>query len=386
MSWLTRRRAARAPAQPAAPSHAPTEAPAPERPITLVTGGTGFLGSHLVRLLANGGDTALRVLTTTSPAWLAELGVETVRGSITVPEDVERAVKGVTHIYHLAGRVSRSSDDAPEMYALHVEGTRYLCDSAKRAGVKSMVLVSSSGTLAVSDQPDVAANEESLPPLEIILRWPYYASKVYQERVALESLAGAGVKLVIVNPSLLLGPGDERLSSTKLVLDFLARKIPVVPTGGLSLVDVRDAAQAVRSALRRGVHGERYLLGATNWTFRELFGRLERLTKIPAPRFSLPPRIAVPGARAMTSVLRKWNMAPSVEPSEIEMAGYYWYVDSSKARRELGFTTRDPGETLSDTVSFVQDRFLERRGGAWEEGFKSADAAVSPYPGSARRR
>ncbi|HEX8290186.1 MAG TPA: NAD-dependent epimerase/dehydratase family protein, partial [Pyrinomonadaceae bacterium] len=77
------------------------------RPVTLVTGGTGFLGSHLVRLLAEEGAGPLRVLTTSAPAWLEGLGVETVTGSITSPEDVRRAVEGVSEVYHLAGRVSR---------------------------------------------------------------------------------------------------------------------------------------------------------------------------------------------------------------------------------------------------------------------------------------
>ncbi|MBJ6954640.1 Rossmann-fold NAD(P)-binding domain-containing protein, partial [Vibrio cholerae] len=91
--------------------------------------------------------------------------------------------------------------------------------------------------------------------------------------------SGDGRRLVILNPSLLLGPGDERLSSTKFILDFLAGRIMTMPSGGLSFVDARDAARTFISALERGKHGDRYLLGAANWTFRDFFGRLERLTK-----------------------------------------------------------------------------------------------------------
>jgi dihydroflavonol-4-reductase len=161
-----------------------------------------------------------------------------------------------------------------------------------------------------------------------------------------------------MNPSLLLGPGDERLSSTRVILDFLSRKIPVVPKGGLSFVDVRDAAQAFRVAARQGVHGERYLLGAANWTFAEFFGRLERLTKVPAPFLSLPSIVAVNGARAVSSLFRKWKLAPPVEPDEIEMAEYYWYLDSGKAERELSFRPRETSDTLLDTVNYVRDHFL----------------------------
>lgn len=326
--------------------------------LTLVTGGTGFLGAHLIRQLIAAGEKNVRVLATSAPTWLSELGVETVTGSITNADDVARALENVAAIYHLAGRVSREKDDAHEMYALHVEGTRLLCEAASRAGVKSIVLASSSGTIAVSETDDGVPDENWPPPVEIITRWPYYASKFYQERVALEHFSGKGQRLVIVNPSLLLGPGDERLSSTKVILDFLARKIMAVPGGGLSFVDVRDVAMALRAAMERGQHGERYLLGAANWTFEKFFARLERLTKVAAPRFSLPTKLAINGAQTIHSLYRHWKLAPPVEPAEIEMAEYFWYLDSSKAAHELGFTPRDPQETLLETVSYVRENFL----------------------------
>lgn len=328
------------------------------QPLTLVTGGTGFLGTHLVRSLVEAGGRRLRVMATSSPAWLEEAGVEVVRGSILSSADVARAVSGATEIYHLAGRVSRERDDAHEMYTLHVDGTRLLCEAAREAGAESIVMASTSGTIAVTQDGEVTPDEDWPPPLDIISRWPYYASKFYQERVALEHFAGDGVRLVMVNPSLLLGPGDERLSSTKVVLDFLARKIPSTPKGGLSFVDARDAAAAFRAAMECGRHGERYLLGAANWTFEKFFARLERLTKVPAPRLSLPSRLAVTGARGLHALYRHWKLAPPVQPDEIEMAEYFWYLDSSKAARELGFAPRDPADTLYDTVAYVRRNFL----------------------------
>ena len=328
------------------------------QPVTLVTGGTGFLGSHLVRQLIAEGQKNLRVLTTHAPAWLAESGVEAITGSITDVEAVARAVEGVAEIHHLAGRVSRDPADSREMYATHVDGTRILCDAATAAGVRTIVMASTSGTIAVTADGEITPDDDYPPPLDIISRWPYYASKFYQERAALERFAGEGRRLVIMNPSLLLGPGDERLSSSQLVLDFLARKIAVVPAGGLNFVDVRDAASAFRAAMRKGAHGERYLLGAVNWSFREFLGRLERLTKIPAPAFSLPSRFAVAGARVVHGLFRQWNFTPPIEPAEVEMADHFWYLDHSKAARELGFAPRDPAETLQDTVRYVRENFL----------------------------
>ena len=329
-----------------------------QRAATLVTGGTGFLGAHLVRQLIEEGAKDIRVLSTSVPDWLVDLGVETIEGSITNPDDVKRAVDGIRDVYHLAGKVSRERDDAREMYDIHVEGTRLLCDAAKSAGVKTIVLASTSGTIAVTKEGDLVPDETYPVPLEIISRWPYYASKAYQEMAALERFNGKGLRLIIMNPSLLLGPGDDRLSSTKVILDFMARKIGAVPTGGVSFVDARDAAETFRVAMKKGRHGERYLLGSANWTFNKFFGRLERLTKISAPRFALPSRIAISGAQFVDSFFKQWDLTSPVEPGSIEMAQYFWYLNCSKAVRELSFRPRDPGETLHDTVAYVRENFL----------------------------
>ena len=130
-----------------------------QRAVTLITGGTGFLGSHLVRQLIEDGAKDIRVMATSIPDWLVDLGVETFAGSITNADDNKRAVEGISEIYHLAGKVSREREDAREMYDIHVEGTRLLCDAAKAAGVKTIVLASTSGTIAVTKDGEVIPDE-----------------------------------------------------------------------------------------------------------------------------------------------------------------------------------------------------------------------------------
>jgi len=325
---------------------------------TLITGGTGFLGAHLVRQLVAEGAKDIRVMATSIPDWLVDLGVQPFAGSVTNADEVKRAVEGIKEIYHLAGKVSREREESREMYKIHVDGTRLLCDAARAGGVKTIVVSSTSGTIAVTEKGEVTPDETFPPPLEIISRWPYYASKSYQEMAALERFNGKGLRLVIMNPSLLLGPGDERLSSTKVILDFMARKISAVPSGGLSFVDARDAAQAFRVAMKKGRHGERYLLGAANWNFERFFGRLERLTKISAPRLALPSKLMVTGSQIVDSLFKQWNFASPVEPGAVEMAQYFWYLNCNKAARELAFKPRDPGETLHDTVTYLRENFL----------------------------
>lgn len=322
----------------------------------LVTGGTGFLGEHVVRALVADGAGAVRVLARAGSAALEALGVEVVRADITMGGvDLERALAGCDGVFHLAGVVSRDLDDAQRMMRTHVDGTRELMRAAAQAGVSRVVLASTSGTIAVAE--DDRPRDESAPyATRLVARWPYYLSKIYQEQECLRLGEQLGIEVVVVCPSLLLGPGDRRQSSTGDVQRFLRRQIPVVPDGGLNFVDVRDAAAATVAAMQRGRPGERYLLGGPNWTFHEFFGRLSRVAKVPPPRLRVPEALARVGAGLMERAYRRFDREPPVDRQSVEMGACYWYVDASKAARELGFEAREPAETLTDTVRDLRDR------------------------------
>jgi len=320
---------------------------------TLITGATGFLGSHLLPRLD---PSDLRLLSRSSAP---EGAADVVEGSILDVEAVRRAVDGVEQIFHLAGKVSRDPDDVRELYRVHVEGTAILCREAAAAGVKRIVLASTSGTIAVSDDEESLPDEESPVPLELIGGWPYYTSKLYQEQVAERECASGGApELVILNPSLLLGPGDHRLSSTEDVLKLLSGDIPVHPPGGVNFVDVRDVAFAFDRAMTEGRAGERYLLGGPNWTFAMFFDKLARLAKTKAPIAKLPESMYLLAGRTVDAFYRHWDKAPPVDRISVEMGRRFWYLDASKAERELGFRARDPYETLGDTVAFIKREFL----------------------------
>ncbi len=323
----------------------------------LITGGTGFLGSHIVRRLLDAGEKDLRVMASSVPEWMTDEGVEPAIGSVTNGEEVAAAVKDVSAVYHLAGKVSRDNEDAAVMNAIHVQGTRILCEAATKAKVKTMVLASSSGTIAISEKDEIL-DETFPPPMDLISRFAYYASKFFQEKTALSGFNAKGQKLVILNPSLLLGPGDERLSSTKPVLDFLARKIPFTPSGGLSFVDVRDTADAFVAALGKGKHQEKYLLGSANMTFEDFFGRLERLSGISAPMLRVPKALSIPAANFVDSFFKSRKKASPIEAKEVEQAELFWYFDSGKAEEVLGFDARDPQQTLNDTIKYLRQDFL----------------------------
>lgn len=318
----------------------------------LVTGATGFLGEHLCRVLVERGHT-VRGLARTRSAILADLGVEHIRGDVLTGPELDRALEGVEAVCHLAGAVSRDPGDAQRMMRLHVDGTRRVLEGMAAAGVSRMVLASTSGTIGVS-KDEVILDETAPYAEDIVAGWPYYASKIYQERLAFEHGKRLGIAIVAINPSLLLGPGDRRLSSTGDVRRFLRREIPTIPDGGVSFVDARDAAEATATALERGRTGERYLLGGPNWTTKEFFARLGRIANIAPPRLKLPPSWARWGAGVMEELYRWRGKQPPVDRISVEMAEHYWWIDSSKAERELGFAARDPQLTLVDTVAYLR--------------------------------
>ena len=321
----------------------------------LVTGATGFLGSALLPLLTRAGH-EVRVLARGDAEEAEAAGCEIVRGDVRDADVVRRALAGRDGLYHLAGLVSRDPRDAHKMYELHVQGTRVLLAEAERARLERVVLASSSGTIGVSPVRRVATEEDDYP-IETVGRWPYHLSKIYQERIAIEA-ARRGLPVVILNPSLLLGPGDARLSSTQDVYRFLLGRIPVMPRGGISFVDVRDAAQAFVAALTAGNIGERHLLGAVNWEFTEFFGRLSRLAKVPSPPLRLPSSVKVAAAHLLERWARRRGREPDLPAADVEMGEHWFFIDSSKAQQLLGFTPRDPMETLSQTVAYVRRHFL----------------------------
>lgn len=335
----------------------------------LVTGGTGFLGAHLVpRLLAAGHQ--VRVIGRSRPAasaWApiapkagfakaeAPATAEFIQTDLKDREAVRSAIDGVEAIIHLAGLVSFRPEDGRKMYELHVDCTRELLKDVQALGTRPrIVLMSTSGAIAVSKTERVGTEADEYP-IEVVGRWPYYLSKIYEEKLALEYCRKNQLPLVVLNPSLLMGPGDDRLSSTWTVVKFLQADIPAMPGGGISIADARDVADAAVQALTRGELYGRHLIGV-NLTMTDFFARLERLTGVPAPRLKLPKAVNVLGAYALEAFAKWRGNEPKLDPQEVEIGEHWFWLDSGKAQSLLGYTPRDVFDTLSDTVQYTLGR------------------------------
>lgn len=315
----------------------------------LVTGGSGFLGSAIVEALEASAHHAT-VFSRSEPV----IGSAWCAGSVEERGALIAAAEGHDAIIHLAGRAVLSRRGGYRtLRQLHVEGTVNAITAARNAGINRVVLASTSGVVAVGESPDFIADDDAPHASRLVRRWPYYLTKIEAERAAFDRGRALGVEVVSLRPSLLLGPGDRRFNSTGVVRDFLAGSIPLVPPGGLSFVDVRDAAAAFVAALEHESPRRSYLLTAANQRFSEFFGALERLSGVPSPRMQLPPTLVATASRAVGPFGGVLSM---IDPVVAEMSEHYWFADATRAREELRFAPRPADETLSETIQWIRNR------------------------------
>jgi dihydroflavonol-4-reductase len=320
-----------------------------------LTGGTGFLGRHVARALVDAG-VAVRCLSRSGGAPFEHALLTAASVDVLDLGALTDAARGCAAMLHGAGLVSNRSKDARKVFDLHVTGTENAVNACKAAGVPRLVLISTSGTIAVGTDPDKVYTEDDPYAVQTTARWPYYRTKLFAEELALKA-HGDGLTVVSVNPSLLLGPGDdEDGASTHSVRTFLEDGVPLSPPGGLAFVDVRDAADGVLRALRRGRGGQRYLLNGANLTFHDFFERLARISGKPGPKGRMPQLLRgalswLPGTGPLTL-----GVGPVLSRNELDLASHFWYCDARLARDELGWRPRDPLQTLSDTVRDLEAR------------------------------
>lgn len=322
----------------------------------LITGATGFLGKHLVEQLRADPDCpTLRIFSYGPCPWEGRPGFEVIEGNILNRDEVKRAMEGCSQVYHLAGAVSRDPRDGWKMYDIHIGGTRNVCEAALERRPEKIVAVSSSGTIAVSKKP-VVFDETAGYPFEVIRNWAYYLSKAYAEREALWYVREHNLPIVIANPALLLGPGDDLGSSTGDVALFLEGQVMALPLGGMCFVDARDAAAGLILVMRHGRVGERYLLGGVNWTFKEIIERVAEISGRRAPLFQPSLGFSLAGARVLRRVMPLVGKSFKMDDVTIVMSSHFWYFSSARSESELGFRARDPMETLRDTVEDLRRR------------------------------
>jgi len=316
---------------------------------TLITGASGFIGSHVTRQLLARGE-SVRVLVR-SPERLADVGVdrdadglEVIVGDLLEPNTIPPALAGVARVHHIAGSISLREADRRRMREVNYLATRNLLDAAGAADVERIVYLAS--IFALGGGAGNSVDEDAswqLADLDV----PYVQAKREAELMVREAALG-GMPIVFAYPCFCYGPGDVYESSSDLLAGFLRGSLPAYINGGHNAMDVRDAAAGLILAMDGGRDGERYLLGGENITAMQLFGLLTYITGRPGPRMRLAPSVARAAAAAAERVLSE----PPLTRQMALMAGRNWYYDDSRARRELGYTSRPLEQTLRDAVDW----------------------------------
>jgi dihydroflavonol-4-reductase len=321
--------------------------------MNLVTGGTGFVGTHVVRaLLARGHAVRCLARPLSRRENLAGLDVEIVEGNLTDPASLARAMKGVSTLYHVAADYRLWTKDPQELYRANAGGTENVLAAAAEAGVEKVVYTSSVAALGLMD--DGTPGNEQTPVLREKIIGHYKKSKYDAERVA-EAWVGKGLPVVIVNPSTPIGERDVKPTPTgQMIVDFLNRRMPAYVETGLNLIDVRDVAAGHLAAAEKGKPGERYILGHRNMSLKEILDTLSRLTGLPAPGVRLPHWIPLSAAAVATGWARVSGKPPRFSLESVRMSTHRMYFDPSRAVRELGLPQTPVEEALARAVEWFR--------------------------------
>jgi dihydroflavonol-4-reductase len=320
--------------------------------MVFVTGGTGFIGGHLVRALLARGATVRCLVRPGSRLTVA--GATAVEGDLGDRAFLGRALAGCELLFHCAADYRLHVPDPRSMYRTNVQGTEAILAAAGDAGVRRVVHTSSVATLVRPHGDGGApATEASVAALGDMIGH-YKRSKLLAEGVAL-AWAARGLPVVIVNPSTPVGDLDTKPTPTgRLVVDFLNRRMPAYVDTGLNLIDVRDVAEGHLLAAERGRPGERYILGHRNMTLREVLEALARIARLPAPGVRLPHWIPLAMAALEAPWARLTGRAPRIPIDGVRMSRHTMYVDGSRAVRELGVPQTAVEEALARAVGWFR--------------------------------
>jgi dihydroflavonol-4-reductase len=293
----------------------------------------------------------VRVTVRAASKSLDGLDVEPVTADITDRAAMRRAARGVERAFHVAGSTNlRWSSE--QLLRTNAEGTRAVLEACHAEDVQRVVHVSSVAAIGPArrggalDERHVRTGPLGLP----------YADAKHAAEVEALRVAARGLEVVLACPAFVLGAGDDRRSSTEIVRRFLLRRIPAYVDGAICVVDVGDVAAGLVLCDERGAPGERYIFGTRNYTWQRLFGELERVSGVEGPQVRLP----VAAALALAEASAHAPGPTLITPDEIRSAARWWTYRSTKARRELGWTTRGHEETVEATVRYHEEKLGDR--------------------------
>jgi dihydroflavonol-4-reductase len=319
---------------------------------TLVTGASGFLGSHVARqLVARGEDVRVLLRASSQNRAIADLSLAYVTGDLRDPGSLNRALAGVERVFHVAADYRLWARESQEIYDSNVGGTKNLLEAAKRAGVQQFIYTGTVATIAV-DRPELPTEATESRLEEMIGH--YKRSKWLAEREVLDA-GRDGLRVVIAMPTTPVGPWDWKPTPTgKIIVDFLNGDMPGYVETGLNFVGVEECAAGHLLVAEKGVPGQKYLLGGENLTLKQFLDLLSRITGLPAPKLKIPHSLALGVAYANTAFSRLVGKEPGIPVEGVRIARHRMFVDCSRSRNELGFRPGSVAAALERAVRWYE--------------------------------
>ncbi|HTT19642.1 MAG TPA: hopanoid-associated sugar epimerase [Candidatus Sulfotelmatobacter sp.] len=319
-----------------------------------VTGATGFLGSHVARVLADqGASLRLLVRPTSNLKNLQGLNAETATGDLRDADSLEKAISGCDTVFHVAADYRLWVRDPNEMYRSNVGGTRALLEAARKSGVRRVVYTSSVATIGF--RADGRPADEDSPVSLADMIGHYKRSKFMAEQIAMEA-GRSGLSVITVNPTTPIGEQDVKPTPTgRIIVDFLKRKFPAYVETGLNLVDVRECAKGHIAALEKGRTAERYILGGEDLTLKQILDKLGQITGLPSPKVKLPYLFAFAAGvvdEAVTGLLL--GREPRATVDTVRMGKKKMFASSAKSERELGWKIVPVDDALRHAVEWFR--------------------------------
>jgi len=322
--------------------------------LAFITGATGFLGSHVARVLVEQGA-KLRLLVRSSSDLrnIAELNAEQVVGDLREPASIEKAMSGCEVVFHVAADYRLWVRDPDQMYRSNVEGTRALLEAARKNAIRRVIYTSSVATMGFTSNGSLA--DENSPVSLGQMIGPYKRSKLMAEQIAIAT-GHSGIDVVVVNPTTPIGERDIKPTPTgRIVLDFLKKKFPAYVDTGLNLVDATECARGHVAALEKGRSGERYILGGENLTLKQILDRLAAITGLPSPKVKVPYALALAtGVVDEVVTGHILQREPRATIDSVRLARKKMFVSSAKAERELGWKTIPVDDALRRAVDWFR--------------------------------
>src|SRR5216684_8150453 len=319
-----------------------------------VTGATGFVGSHVARVLAEqGADLRLLIRSSSDPKNIQGLKAERVVGDLCDPSSLEKGISGCDVVFHVAADYRLWIRDPEQMYRSNVEGTRAILQATRKNRVRRVVYTSSVATVGFTSNGR-PADENSPVSLDDMIGH-YKRSKFLAEQVAMQA-AKTGMDVVVVNPTTPVGEQDIKPTPTgRIIVDFLKKKFPAYVDTGLNLVDITECAHGHVAALEKGRSGERYILGGENLTLKQILDKLAAITGLPSPKVRVPYIVALATGvvdEVVTGHILRHE--PRVTIDAVRMGRKKMFASSAKAERELGWKAVPVDDALRRAVEWFQ--------------------------------